>query len=1136
MHRTSGTAMDQPIRLLHLSDIHFRTGTSWDSDPVLRALARFIGEEVRRGLQPDLVAITGDLAFSGKAEEYALALDWLEHQLWPAFSPVLSRDRLLLVPGNHDADRGRVGKGARHIQDGQLAERSQDAIAELLKDDDERDLVLKRHAAYLDFCKDWFGAAQPLPWWQRCIELDGQRLHIAGLDSAWMACGDTDRGRLLLGRYQVHQTVLHPDGEGADWRLALLHHPWDYLAEFDARTTKEALHLNRDLLLRGHLHAGEAFHVISPDPDRTCLELAAGCVYDGSDYPNAFQWIELYPAPRRVRVHFRLWVKGKWQWDRNQPGGDAQGTVEFPLPRRAEPAALPAEPAAPVIPAGYLAWLRRTYGGVDLLGQDAQQGQSVTLSQVYCPAVTVPATPPTPAARPADAKQPPPTLLLQRLDASSLYCPAPPGAGKSTFCRWAVLQGSSGTPAAHPVPAPDEFQEPTPTHLRARLPLLVPLREFWEAMDCGHGRRTWCRDELTRTLAAWVDGRLRPDGLTGDLLQAHLAAGTAFLLLDGLDEVPVSQSRDGITRYPRALLLAGLADALPHWERAGNRTLLTSRPYGLDAPGLSKLGLPTAPLEPLPEPLQDLFVTRWFHTLDKSALAAGLIATIHERDDLAPLAENPLLLTALCVIYGNGRRLPEDRYHLYQKIVDNVLYNRYPGDARQREPVKARLEAIAHGMHTGEGLDEDRQTPSAETGDLELERLLRCFAQLNPAYEQGRVEPAVQREELLTRSGLLLPRPNGRAAFYHLSFQEFLAAERISCTSADRAALELVFRHRWTVPEWRPTLLFLFAARVFGLRNAQWGLDLLTRLAAGLDRVQTKDNPAPAVFVAEALELCLAKEYAIPPGLADGFRRTCLDAIADAVEVKARQTLGLCLGRLVDPRILSLRDRAAYVEVAAGTYVYGELNATLRIEAPFLLARYPVTNSQYRAFMDDAGYTNRDWWSDAGWAWRQQTGVTEPDAWQERRWNAPNQPVIGVSFWEAQACCRWAGGRLPSEREWEAAARGPQGYEYPWGGTWEDGICNSLEAGLGVTSPVGLFPRSAQAQLGLEDMAGNCWEWCDDFYSEDKREGGSPRVVRGGAFWDVARDLRSSSRGGYVPEDRFRYVGFRCVLAARRQP
>ena len=73
-----------------------------------------------------------------------------------------------------------------------------------------------------------------------------------------MACGDTDRGRLLLGRYQVHQTVLHPDGEDADWRLALLHHPWDYLAELDTHEARQTIHLHRDLLLRGHLHEGEA--------------------------------------------------------------------------------------------------------------------------------------------------------------------------------------------------------------------------------------------------------------------------------------------------------------------------------------------------------------------------------------------------------------------------------------------------------------------------------------------------------------------------------------------------------------------------------------------------------------------------------------------------------------------------------------------------------------------------------------------------------------------------------------------------------------------------------------------------------------------------------------------------------------
>ncbi len=332
------------------------------------------------------------------------------------------------------------------------------------------------------------------------------------------------------------------------------------------------------------------------------------------------------------------------------------------------------------------------------------------------------------------------------------------------------------------------------------------------------------------------------------------------------------------------------------------------------------------------------------------------------------------------------------------------------------------------------------------------------------------------------------------------------------------------------------TLLFLFAGLAFHHRSSPTAaLDLLAGLALELDRAKLKVNPAPAVFVAEALGLCLAKKV-LPDELATGFRQTCLDAIADAVEVKARQTLGLCLGHLGDPRIKDLRDPRAYVEVPAGVYVYGDQNEKLRIEAPFLLSRYPVTNSQYRVFMDAGGYANRRWWSDEGWTWLQQTGVTEPAYWQVRRWNGPNQPVVGVSFWEAQACCHWARARLPNEREWEAAARGPQGYDYPWGGQWEDGICNSREAGLGVTSPVGLFLRAAQTQFGLEDLAGNCLEWCDNFYSPDKREDGSPRVLRGGAFWFVAGDLRSSDRVGIQPVYRNRNVGFRCVLAAPRQP
>jgi hypothetical protein len=376
-----------------------------------------------------------------------------------------------------------------------------------------------------------------------------------------------------------------------------------------------------------------------------------------------------------------------------------------------------------------------------------------------------------------------------------------------------VLQSIAAADLAHAVPATEEFAETAPANLCGRLPLLVPLRDFHEGIDGGRGRRTGHRRELEETLAAWVNQSLT-GRLTGDNLLAHLRAGTAFLLLDGLDEVPVSDTREGATVYPRDLLLSGLADALPEWLKVGNRVLLTSRPYGLDEDGLRKLGLPQAPLEPLPRQLQDLFVARWFHALGKAEQTRGLIATIRERDDLGPLAENPMMLTALCVLWDSGGRLPEDRYELYRRIVDNVLFHRFRDAVR--EPARARLEVIAHGMHVGDR-ELPRETPAAEISCLEIDHILRAFAEDDQYKERGAVGPVARREELLTRSGLLLPRPGDRAAFYHLSVQEFLAASRILRTEDD---LLPVFRARSAVAEWRPTLIFLFAARSAQRRRA----------------------------------------------------------------------------------------------------------------------------------------------------------------------------------------------------------------------------------------------------------------------------------------------------------------------------
>ena len=128
--------------------------------------------------------------------------------------------------------------------------------------------------------------------------------------------------------------------------------------------------------------------------------------------------------------------------------------------------------------------------------------------------------------------------------------------------------------------------------------------------------------------------------------------------------------------------------------------------------------------------------------------------------------------------------------------------------------------------------------------------------------------------------------------------------------------------------------------------------------------------------------------------------------------------------------------------------------------------------------------------------------------------------------WEAEAFATGAGGRLPTEWEWEAGARGPEGLTYPWGDDWADGICNTDEAGLNATSPVGIFPRSRSKTFGLDDMAGNVWEWCSSLYDPKDR---IHRVVRGGSWIGNSGVARAAYRYWGSPEFRYDLIGFRVV-------
>jgi formylglycine-generating enzyme required for sulfatase activity len=234
--------------------------------------------------------------------------------------------------------------------------------------------------------------------------------------------------------------------------------------------------------------------------------------------------------------------------------------------------------------------------------------------------------------------------------------------------------------------------------------------------------------------------------------------------------------------------------------------------------------------------------------------------------------------------------------------------------------------------------------------------------------------------------------------------------------------------------------------------------------------------------------------------------------------------LGLALGHLGDPRLVEdLRTGEGFVTIPADSYPIGDKKTPFRLTHSLQMSKYLVTNSQYALFLREGGYQQPTWWSDEGWKWLVSRNREQPRLWTDSRWNGPNQPVVGVSYYEAEAFARWAGCRLPTANESEAAARGPQGLEYPWGNDWKDGICNSAEAQLGQTSTVGLFAGSRSRDFGLEDCAGNVWEWCDE------QVGGVSRVYRGGSWGYHARSVRCAVRGRYPAVSQDGNLGFRLV-------
>ncbi|MFL5807375.1 MAG: NACHT domain-containing protein [Roseiflexaceae bacterium] len=690
------------------------------------------------------------------------------------------------------------------------------------------------------------------------------------------------------------------------------------------------------------------------------------------------------------------------------------------------------------------------------------------------------------------------------------------------------------------------------------LPILIQLRRFAAELDAAPADAGPLLAHVERALAGD-----RHAALARHLL-ARLEEGTVLLMCDGLDEVADEARRTWV-----AQAVALFQSRFPH-----SRLVLTSRTYAYRAPCQLPQPFQVATLQPLDPAAQDDFIARWYRAAlllgsgliaEEQAPAAeqqvrDLVAALERRQRLREIAANPLLLMMIALVHQRRLRLPQQRARLYEECL-LLLLEQWEQQRAEGSPAGlatilgvheqtdrlALIQPIAYQLQML-GREEARQ-------DEVRDWLMRRFLSL--ARNDGALAETLI-EKFLTflegRSGLLIARDiKDRYAFPHKTFQEYLAArELIYRGSQPLHEQVLAQRH---APTWREVIL-LVAGHLVASGQPQEAKALGWKLLKA-------DPPGTPEFYRSAV---LAGEIVEELGevLEDDGAYLKQDVVGRLVALvqgghliaRERVEAAFLLGRLGDPRLLAPEQPAYWCDIAPGPFWYGDdrREELRQVELPhgYKIARYTVTNAEYRRFVEAGGYAERRWWTKEGWKYLLpgRRRFSEPHLWHDSRYNQPIQPVVGVTWYEAAAYCAWltahghtagwlpgdAEIRLPTWLEWERAARHTDQRGYPWGDAAPDvERTNYQETGIGRPAPVGCFPGGVAA-CGAQDLAGNVSEWTATPYEQPNdpvlRKDFTPEslvCLSYSAFGDKVEHLCCGARSRYSAYYWFVDLGFRVV-------
>jgi len=748
--------------------------------------------------------------------------------------------------------------------------------------------------------------------------------------------------------------------------------------------------------------------------------------------------------------------------------------------------------------------------------------------------------------------------LDKALGHSRLVVVGDPGAGKTTFLRRianALCESLLGVSPAAARDLPGMDQTP--------FPVLAPVAELAEFIDNRRSGTGPDRHPAAREAPTWLPQFLgaRSEelglGLDESYFRRRIAEGPCLVLLDGLDEAPSQEAREALSRL--------VERAARRWTNC--RFAVTTRPQAyagevvLEDFHQARIG----GLEP--EAIRT-FLRRWSGALhpDSARLAKEhsreLVEAVECRREIRQVARNPVMLTALAVLHWNEKRLPEQRADLYESILTWLARSRKRRGGRPSpERCIAMLQELARAMQA-DPKGRQVQAPREWAAGVLAPR----FRELKEDDERLQRARGFLKEEELD-SGIVVSRgPDVR--FWHLTFQEYLAARALDgLPDAERNRLLFRDRRAW-LPEWREVVLLL--AGILHQRSAERADALVSAALEDLYRgsgprrvlqwLGAQPKLAEQARCAGLLGAILQDLRPLAYQPVDKRYQQVLDAVlgifdarkSEGIELSVRLEAAEAVAQAGDPRLRHPQDNDYWVTIPAGTFQMGaqskdpakgnydpEANAD---ESPvhvvelnaFQIGRCPVTVEEYGQFLKDEGYGDQQWWKGGGFGQK-----AAPGDWEEQMRHR-SRPVVNVTWYEAAAYCAWAGGRLPTEAEWERAARGTEGRKYPWGNEAPDASrANYGGTTVGHASPVGLFPRGKTPE-GMVDMAGNVWEWVADWYADDyhgksPRENppgpkrGDYRVLRGGSWFYPSWLLRSARRLGLAPVHWYVGFGFRCA-------